>query len=881
MRQILINNNGAIVARMPRPPIERGCVLVRVRFSLISVGTELAPLRAAGAKEETTPSERAKQYSQLAYTYLGKAVRNPRLAARRVAGIAQNKLSGWIRRDPAMVPALETEGISWTRCGAKRFEKNGDLLELVTDTSQFGYQVITQAIPISPGKSPVVEVRGRVQAGSICIGLLNEDQSGWLGSRNYDAGPFEDQLIFNQGSSSQCTLVIANAGTSEEARASISSVRVLMASGEPGGLPLTELDDQGWGVGYSAAGEVVGIGEGITDLTVGDRVACAGAGKANHADFISVPRNLVCRVPDHCDLKTAATTTVGTIALQGVRRTLPQLGDNICVLGLGLIGQLTVQMLRANGCKVIGFDMDAARVKRALDQGMDYGASEEAILKQLVRDATGGYGADRTIITAATKSDAVVNLAMETTRAKGAVVIVGDIGLNVRREVFYRKEIDLLMSTSYGPGRYDRSYEEGGHDYPVGYVRWTLNRNMQAYLDLASAGRINPGVLIDRIASVDNAPELYRSLAESRAEMPLGVLICYPDDTRSLEEPSNATRITIRGHKKPAGEPIHYALVGAGAFGTSMLVPALQKVQGKFFLRGLVSRNSTAAGNFVRANRVEVLASDLDDILKDPNFDLIVIATRHHEHASQTIRSLKAGKHVFVEKPLAVDWEELGEIVSTYQGLSEKPILMVGFNRRFSPALQMLKEVTAKRQSPCIINYRLNGGYIPPDHWIQNEQGKGRNIGEACHMYDAFRFLAGSAVVSIAATAINPKATPYLRNDNFAATVGYADGSVGNLIYTSLGPKQGLPKERVELFCDGDAYILDDFKSLTRASDGNILWQSPTVDKGHQEEMNRFGAAIEGESAPIPFDELIESTAVALHIEDLLHGRSGVSDDES
>jgi predicted dehydrogenase/threonine dehydrogenase-like Zn-dependent dehydrogenase len=881
MRQVLMNSKGGIVARMPRPAVEHGSVLVRVSYSLISSGTELAPLRATVAAEGATAMSSAKAYTSLARRYIGKALRNPGLAAQRAGSMARRAIDDLrLRHSKKQESAFQIGGLTWTRCGAREFHTSDDRLELLTDNSEFSYQAISQAIDIPAGHVPMVEVRGRVHQGVISLGLLNSDRSAWLGSRNYDQGSFEDQLVFNPGNSPRFSLVVANAGARAECRVTLDSVRIMMVSQQADALPVTELEDQGWSVGYSAAGEVVAVGEGISDLLPGDRVACAGAGKANHADYVSVPRNLVCRVPEGCDTRLAATTTVGAIALQGLRRANPQIGETVCVIGLGLIGQLTAQMLHANGCRAIGFDLEPSRVARATALGMSSGTSTDNELLQTVRDLTGGKGADRTIVAASTKSDAVINLAMEVTRSKGVVVIVGDVGLNVRREIFYKKEIDLLMSTSYGPGRYDRSYEEQGNDYPFAYVRWTLNRNMQAYMELIAARRIDVGALIDKVVPVHLAPEAYKSLAAG-ANGPLGVLIRYPEDTRKLPEPPDASRIVIRGHKAPTQGLIKYALVGVGAFGTSMLVPMMQKVENRFFLRGLVSRNAVAAGNFARANRVEVLATELNAVLSDPGFDLVVIATRHHEHSRQVIRSLKAGKHVFVEKPLATSWNELDEIVSCYQDLSEKPVLLVGFNRRFSPGMQMLKNLLKDRRSPCVINYRLNGGYIPVDSWIQGEQGKGRNIGEACHMYDVFRFLAGSPVVSISATPIDPASLPYLRNDNFCATLAYADGTVGNLVYTALGPKQGLAKERVEVFCDGEAYIVDDYKSLSRASDGNVLWQSPTADKGHLEEMSRLGAAIAGAACPIPFDEIVESTAVSLHIEDLLHGRSGELNDEA
>ena len=871
MRQILLNSQGAVVARMPRPIIEPGAILVRVKYSLISTGTEIASLRPQAAVGDANAGSRAR----LAISYLGKAVRDPAKATRRLAAIARNAIAGVMPERPrAARPVLALPDFVWTRCSAIEFETDQGTLSLTTDNSEFGYQAMSQKIAVEPGMIPIIELEAEVLEGIVSVGLLDENRVQWLGSRNYDVGGFQDRLIFSPGESKAVTLVIANGGSKQMSRFRLASVQVLMAPPAENGLPQSELGDQGWNVGYSAAGEVVAVGDGVEGFSVGDLVACSGAGKANHADYVCVPRNMVCRVPVGCDLRLAATTTVGTIALQGVRRASPRIGETACVLGLGLIGQMTVQILRANGVRVLGLDLDQQRVARAIDIGMDAGTSDPGKFRLLVRDFTKGRGGDQVLITAATKSDSPINLAMEVARAKGVVVIVGDIGLSVKREVFYRKEIDLLMSTSYGPGRYDTEYEEGGHDYPFGYVRWTLNRNMQAYMELIADGRLKLLPLIDREVDVGEAPATYHELAAMEGSAPLAVLLRYPDDSRPLPEAPDAARISVRGHRKVPNGVARYALVGAGAFGTSMLVPQMAKRKDRFFLRGVVSRNTTASGNFARTNQVEVLATDLDEVLNDPAFDLMVIATRHHQHADQTIRAVEAGKHVFVEKPLAITWEQLDRIASCYEALAEKPLLMVGFNRRFSPALQKLKQVIAERRSPLIVNYRLNGGYIPADHWVQGAHGGGRNIGEACHMYDVFRFLAGKPVAGISARAIDPGGLPYLRTDNFCATLSYEDGSVGNLVYTALGPKQGMPKERIEVFCDGEAYVLDDFKSLVRASDAEVLWQSDIVDKGHFEQLSRFGDAIaNGLEAPIVFGEIVETSAVALHIDDLLNGR--------
>ncbi len=877
MRQILLNSGGAIVARVPRPIVERGAVLVRVHYSLISVGTEIAPLRSSGSSApDSSTIERSIEYAGRARHYLRASLRDPRKAVNRVAQIARRRVAAMRPRPSAAVtPINAAGGITWTPASPDaRLRADGGVLSLETDSTPAGYQMMTQAITVPSGEVPVVRVNGRVETGAIAIGLLNGNRDAWLGTRTYEPGPFEDTLVFDPAGSSEVTVVVTTAGAAAPSRVTLANVEVGTAPQAIGGLPLNELDAQGWAVGYSAAGEVVAVGEGITDLAAGDLVACAGAGVANHADFVSVKRNLVCRIPSACPVNLAASTTIGAIALQGVRRAAPQIGERIAVLGLGLIGQLTAQLLRASGCDVIGLDLDPVRVERARSLGMRDGASDGEVFKAVVRDATAGRGADRTLITAATKSAAVVNLAMAVTRAKGTVVIVGDVGLKIEREQFYRKEIDLLMSTSYGPGRYDLSYEADGHDYPFGYVRWTLNRNMQAYLDLIATARIDVQPLIDRVISVDEAPAAYRTLAEGDGELPLGVLIRYPDDTRDLPEPSDATRVVIRGHRQAPAGPLNYALVGAGAFGTAMLVPQMKKRRDRFFLKAVVSRNAAQGGNFARGNQVEMLASDIGDVLENPAIHLVVIATRHHEHAEQTIRALDAGKHVFVEKPLALTWDELDRVATAYHRLDSPPLLMVGFNRRFSPALTMVKDSIAGRRAPIVVNYRLNAGYLPPDHWVHGPQGGGRNIGEACHMYDVFRFLSGSPASSIVATPIDPKSLPYSRNDNFSATIGYEDGSLATLVYTALGPKTGLGKERIEVFCDGETYVVDDFKQLTRASDGASLWQSSEIDKGHFEELSRFGDAIAaGSGSPIPFDELVETSAVALHVEDLLLGR--------
>jgi len=874
MRQVLLNSSGAVVARMPRPALTPGTVLVRTRYSLISAGTELAAL--APPPPDSGLGSRPEVALSAARALLGKAIADPRKAGRRVATLVTDRVRAALPATARLPTTVVFDDLIWQTCGRATCRSTSGAVEVVTDADTGAYQVMSQALAVPEGHVPVLEFSGVAAGGRASIGLLDAARAGWLGTAMVGPGPFEERLVWDPKGSAEVTVVLANAGdagvrvTLDRAR-----VEVVPADGDTGALD--ELDQQGWNVGYSLAGEVVAVGAGVTDLAPGDRVACAGAGDANHADFVCVPRNLVCPVPDECQLTDAATTTVGAIALQGVRRAGPQLGEHVCVLGLGLIGQITMQLLRAAGCRVTGMDLDSGRVDRAIALGMDAGCTDPAELVRIVADATSGHGSDRTLITAAARSDDLINLAMEVTRAKGTVVIVGDVGLGVKRPAFYRKEIDLLMSTSYGPGRYDARYEREGLDYPYGYVRWTLNRNMASYLDLVKSGRVNVAALIDRVADVGEAHEVYRSLTGQDANKPLGVLLAYPDAGPLAEAGTGAsTRIAIRGARPARPGPARYALVGAGGFAIGMLLPQMKKLPDRFALGAVVSSDTTRGGNLARNERAPVFTTELEQVLDDPAIDLVVIATRHLLHAPQVAASLAAGKHVFVEKPLAITWDQLDQVLTAHQTAPGDPIVMVGFNRRFSPALLALAAELTARRNPLVVNYRVNAGYLPPDHWVQGAEGGGRNLGEACHMYDVFRFLTGVPAASVVATSISPTAGRYLRNDNFSATIGYQDGSVANLVYTSLGPREGLAKERIEVFCDGQAWIVDDFRNLTRAGDGRVLWESTTTDKGHLEELSRMGEAIAaGSGLPVPFRDLAETSALALHIEDLLYGGDG------
>lgn len=878
MRQILLSGGNALVARVPRPAVAAGHILVRVRYSLVSTGTETAALRPLSAGSAgTTTGERVADLSNRARVHLSKAVRDPRKAARKLRELAATALRQHmpeVKLGPT--PSLvELGSVQWHATGPGRVSKSADTVVITTDASDASYQAMSDSLEVPEGHLLRVNLKGCVERGAVAVGLLNHDQSAWLGTHRLEEGDIDEALHFDPAGSPKVFLVISNVASKVTNRFVLLSSTVTGVPPDGSGLPVSEMGQIGWNVGYSAAGDVVAVGEGVSDIATGDVVACCGAGIANHADYILAPRNLMCRVPKDCPVDLAATATVGSIALQGVRRAQPQLGETVAVIGLGLIGMITVQLARASGARVIGIDLDSQRAERALAAGAYATTTDAAEFQRFVRNATAGHGADQTIITAASKSHALINLAMEITRRRGCVVLVGDVGLKPERAAFYQKEIDLLMSTSYGPGRYDADYEQRGRDYPLAYVRWTLNRNMQAYLDAIATRSIDIRPLIDRVSTIDQAPQLYRDLVEGKSP-PLAVLFAYPDDTRSLPDAPDAPLVTLRGSRKAQKDRINYALVGAGGFGTAMLVPQMEKRKDRFFLKAVVSRDAVRGGNFARSKGVELLATEMETILERDDVDLVVIATRHNQHARQVIRALESGKHVFVEKPLALSWDELDDARQAHDATGGQSALMVGFNRRFAPAVQTLAKALENRVSPLIIQYRLNAGYLPGNHWTQGPEGGGRNIGEACHMYDAMRFLAGAPVVDIHAVTIDPQGTAYFRNDNFIASLRYADGSIATLTYSAMGPKEGMPKERVEVLCDGEGFIIDDYRTLTRCSDGAILWHG-AVDKGHQEELSRFGDAIaNGTTLPIAADELFETSAVALHIEDLIMGRINV-----
>jgi predicted dehydrogenase/threonine dehydrogenase-like Zn-dependent dehydrogenase len=617
--------------------------------------------------------------------------------------------------------------------------------------------------------------------------------------------------------------------------------------------------------GYSAAGVVYAVGEGIHDLLPGDRVACAGAQSAHHAEYINVPRNLTVPVPDGVEMAHASTVTLGAIALQGVRRATPTLGETFVVVGLGILGQLTAQLLRANGCRVIGTDTDPARVRQALELGMDLGLQPEGGREvDEVSRLTDGIGADGVIITAAAASNEVLSTAFRMCRRKGRVVLVGDVGLDIDRADIYAKELDFLVSTSYGPGRYDARYEEQGLDYPVSYVRWTENRNLSEYLRLMADGRIRVAPLVEATYPVADASQAYARL-EASGPRPLMVLLEYP-------EPAPPSRVVPNPSAAPRGPGrVGMALVGAGGFARAMHLPNLQALGDLFHLRGVVSRTGHNASSAAREFGAAYASTDFDEVLRDPEVDAVLLATPHHLHVEQTLQALRAGKHVLVEKPLGVDAAETERIRAFYAEAGEgAPVLLTGFNRRFSPFARRAAEIVRGRSAPMIINYRMNAGYLPPEHWLQAPGEGGRNVGEACHVYDLFTYLVDAPVERVTAHGIGPRGGLYGARDNFVATITFADGSVATLTYTAMGAKD-YPKERMEIFVDGQVIALDDYLTLTVTGSRAPGVTLRRADKGQAAELRAFGEAIrDGGAWPIPLWQQLQAMEIAYAVERFL-----------
>jgi predicted dehydrogenase len=615
-------------------------------------------------------------------------------------------------------------------------------------------------------------------------------------------------------------------------------------------------------LGYSSAGTITALGEGVQGLQVGQRVACAGGNYAVHAEYACVPRNLLTPLPKAVDFESAAFTTLGAIALHGFRLAQAQLGERVAVIGLGLLGLLAVQIAQAAGCRVIGVDPQVERVALAQRLGAQAVQNDQAVEAAL--SFSQGRGCDAILICADTSSDEPVTLAGAIARDRARVIAVGAVGLHLPRKVYYEKELTFLNSRSYGPGRYDPSYEEGGRDYPIGYVRWTEGRNLEAVVELLASGRLNVQPLITHRFPIEQAPQAYELITGKRKEPFLAVLLTYPNES-SPEAPPAAAAIEMDTPSLPAQAPsaarqpgpVRLGVLGAGNFATAVMLPAIRKSH-QVELVGVVSASGMSAQHAARRFGFGYAASDEARILQDEQIEAVAIFTRHHLHARQVLAALAAGKHVFCEKPLAIRPAELDEIQAALFGETGRDrILTVGFNRRFAPLAAQIKAFLEGRSEPLAAYYRVNAGFIPLNHWAQDpEQGGGRIIGEGCHFIDFLTFLVGAPPVEVVARGL-PDGGRY-REDNVVLSLSFADGSIGVVSYLANGDK-AFPKERVEVFCGGRVAALDDYRSLELVADGNRRSYRSRLrqDKGHQAEWQAFVAAIQaGGPPPIPYEQL-------------------------
>lgn len=586
-------------------------------------------------------------------------------------------------------------------------------------------------------------------------------------------------------------------------------------------------------LGYSSAGTVIAVSDDINDIKIGDRIACAGAGYANHADVVFIPRNLCVKVPDNVDLKDACFTTVGAIAMQGVRNADVRVGENVVVVGLGLVGLITVQILKAAGCRVFGVDLDETKANLAKDIGADAAFSRNSPnIEEKINQFTRGIGADVTIIAAATRSNDPVDFAANVTRERGKVVIVGLVGMDIPREEYYNKEIELRVSRSYGPGRYDRNYEEFGQDYPAAYVRWTENRNMESFVDLLAMKKFSMEKIITHEFSIENAPEAYEIIDQRKPY--LGIVLEYDVEKEIVDKVVLKTPEPTKGTNTPV-----VGVIGAGIFATSTLLPNLAKING-IKLKGLSAASGISCESVAKKYDFEYCTSDYHKIMSDPQINCVIAATRNSLHAPIVIEAIKNKKAILVEKPLALTEEELQEIRDTWQ--EHGGHVMVGFNRRYSELGMKLRDFFKDRTQPMVAFYRVNAESIPLNHWIYDpSEGGGRIITECCHFIDFMQYVIGSNPTEVFAKKIGTQANSPEDAENVSITISFEDGSVGTVIYTTHGDTS-VSKEHAEFFADGMVGTITDFKNLELVKDGKKtkLARKLATEKGHKNELERF-----------------------------------------
>jgi len=619
-------------------------------------------------------------------------------------------------------------------------------------------------------------------------------------------------------------------------------------------------------LGYSAAGVVTAVAEDVAEFQVGDRVACAGVGFASHAEVLSVPRNLCVHLPADVGFDEGAFGTLGAIALQGVRLAEPTLGESIVVIGLGLVGQLTVQLLKANGCRVFGLDLDAQRVNLAIELGADAAAVSNDDAAKQIDTWTGRRGADAVLVTAATDSNQPVELAAKISRVKGRVVVVGMTGLDIPRQPFYMRELSLTISMSYGPGRYDPDYEERGNDYPFGYVRWTEKRNIEAFLELINSGRVSLNKLISHRFPIGQAERAYQLISGNVSEPYLGVVLNY--DSASPV----ATRVALRSSETRSDSAITLGVIGAGGYVPAMLLPHFKTAGVNF--KSIATASGVSAHDVGKRFGFRYAVSNAEEVLDDADINLVVVGTRHDLHAELAQKALLANKHVFVEKPLAVNDEELDSVLNA--AAASSGLLMVGFNRRFSPLALQAREFFADRSGPLSIAYRVNAGRVPKEHWLQDEQQGGRIVGEVCHFIDFMTFLTGAKPLSVFAEAVSAKSDKIVDADSVFITLKFEDGSNGTIAYLAEGDP-ALAKERVEIFGESRSLLLDDYRSAIMYRDGREKQATlKAQDKGQKDQVKAVCTAVLSGDAPIRLEHLASTTRTTFRILDSLRERARI-----
>lgn len=625
--------------------------------------------------------------------------------------------------------------------------------------------------------------------------------------------------------------------------------------------------DQPMVLGYASAGTITSLGENMPGFQVGDRVACAGGGYAVHAEYAVVPRNLLTPLPEALDFEQAAFATLAAIALHGYRLAGLQIGERVAVIGLGLLGLLAAGICRAAGCQVLGIDIDPQRVQLGEAMGI-----HQAVLRASAEAAapvfSQGRGLDAVLICADTPSPDPIELAGQIARDRARVVAVGAVGLQVPRKVYYEKELTLINSRSYGPGRYDPGYEESGQDYPIGYVRWTEGRNLAAVVELMASGALDVRPLITHRFSLEKAPEAYELITGKRSEPFLGILLTYPEYAAGGEPQDSPVEAAAPvAVDTPAGLPpesrpdrVRLGVLGAGNFATTVMLPAVSRLPQIELVRiasasGVSAHHAANRFKFSGANHGT--AENAQVLLEDPAINTIAVLTRHHLHGAQVAAALRAGKNVFCEKPLALHPQELDDIHAALEQDPARALLTVGYNRRFAPLAQKLAAFLEHRQEPLVAHYRVNAGFLPHNHWLHDpEQGGGRILGEGCHFIDFLTFLAGAPPVEVRAVGL-PDQGRY-QEDNVLLTFRFPDGSLGTVSYLANGDK-AFPKERVEVFCGGKVAVLDDYRRLETADNGNraVTQSRLRQDKGFGNIWEAFASAIvKGGPPPIPYDHL-------------------------